>query len=89
MDTRLSKSITCARSFGLSLRTKLMAAVCSVSSLASMLALLSSKQRHRDRLGPAGEEDDVLLHAVLEDGEVGLLEVCQISIGAVDHGDVE
>jgi len=47
------------------------------------------QQRHGDGLLAAVEERDVLFHAVLEDGEVGLVEVRDVVIRAVHDGDVE
>ncbi len=40
-------------------------------------------------LRPPREEDDVVLDAVLEHGKVGLIEVRNVMVGAVDYGDVE
>ena len=47
------------------------------------------QQRERDGQLRSGEEGDVLLHAVLEDEEVGLLEVHDVALRLVGHGDVE
>ena len=59
-----------------------MAAVCSVGSLSSMLALLSSSSDSAIGCWRRVEEGDVLLDAVLEDREVLLVEVGDVVVGA-------
>ena len=47
------------------------------------------QERKRDWLRPPGEKDEVVFDAVLEYGKVGLVQVCDVMVGAVDDRDVE
>ena len=85
ISTRLSKSMTCARSFGLSRSHEVGGGRLQRVELVLHAGAAVEQQRERDRLLAAVEEHEVLLDAVLEDREVGLLEVGDVAVGAVDR----
>ena len=87
--TRLSKSMTSARSCGRSRCAKPIAASCAVGSFVFHAGARVEQQRQRDRQVRAVEERDVLLDAVFEDVEVALVEVGDVVVRRVRHRHVQ